>query len=331
METSSGAASTDPQPSASAKTGLLKTCFNGVNALSGIGLLSMPYALSQGGWLSMAIFLLIAIICFYTGLLLQRCIDASPFVSTYPDIGALAFGRKGHFAVATFMYLELFLVAVEFLILEGDNLGKLFPEAYGLQVGVLRVSGKQAFVLAATIVVLPTMWFGSLSVLAYVAAGGALASVVLIAAVLWVAVFDGVGFRERGRFVHWAAMPSAMSMYSFCFSGHAVFPMIYTGMKQRKKFPMVLFICFALSTFSYAFMGIIGYLMYGHALQSQITLNLPSGKVSSKIAIYTTLVNPLTKYALAVAEPAVGHPRAAALPRLRQGTPLPPCFSETTS
>ncbi|KAH0670235.1 hypothetical protein KY290_025656 [Solanum tuberosum] len=33
---------------------------------------------------------------------------------------------------------------------------------------------------------------------------------------------------------------------------------------------------------------------------SQITLNLPIGKISSKIAIYTTLVNPITKYALVV-------------------------------
>jgi vesicular inhibitory amino acid transporter len=211
---------------------------------SGIGLLSIPYALSQGGWLSLAIFLAIAAICFYTGLLLQRCMDARPLLTrTYPDIGELAFGRRGRLAVAAIMYLELFLVAVDFLILEGDNLQKLFPGAGagggGLQVGALRVDRKQAFVLAATVVVLPTTWFSSLSVLAYVAAGGALASVVLIAAVLWVAVFDGVGFHERGRLVHWAGMPSAMSLYSFCFSGHAVFPMIYNGMKERKKFPLV--------------------------------------------------------------------------------------------
>src|SRR5688572_15590969 len=63
----------------------------------------------------------------------------------------------------------------------------------------------------------------------------------------------------------------------------------------------VLFICFAVSTLSYGFMGIIGYLMYGDKLMSQVTLNLPSGKVSSKVAIYTTLVNPLTKYALVMA------------------------------
>lgn len=215
---------------------------------AGIGLLSIPYALSQGGWLSLAIFLAIAVTCFYTGLLLRRCIDASPLVRTYPDVGALAFGRRGRLAVATVMYLELFLVAVDFLILEGDNLEKLFPAARGVRVGAVRVGGKQAFALAAAIVVLPTTWFSSLGALAYVAAGGALASVVLIAAVLWVAVFDGVGFREGGRLVRWAGVPGAMSLYSFCFSGHAVFPMIYTGMNNRKRFPMVC-TCFTSSSF----------------------------------------------------------------------------------
>ncbi|KAI5015637.1 hypothetical protein ZWY2020_057027 [Hordeum vulgare] len=290
---------TDPAPS-SCKTSFLETCFNGINALSGVGLLSIPYALSQGGWLSLIVFMTIAVICFYTGILLQRCIDSSSHVNTYPDIGAHAFGRRGRVVVATFMYLELYLVAIDFLILEGDNLHKLFPAA-SFRLGALRVSGKDAFVLAATLLVLPTTWFSSLNVLAYVAAGGALASVLLIAAVLWVGVFDGVGFRETGRLVHWDSMPSAMSLYSFCFSGHAVFPMIYTGMKDRKRFPMVLSICFTLSTLSYGLMGILGYLMYGDTLKSQITLNLPSASVAAKLAIYTTLVNPLAKYALVVA------------------------------
>jgi solute carrier family 32 (vesicular inhibitory amino acid transporter) len=209
-----------------------------ISMRAGIGLLSIPYALAQGGWLSLIVFLTIAVICFYTGLLLQRCMDSSSLVHTYPDIGAHAFGRKGRVIVAAFMYLELYLVAIDFLILEGDNLHKLFP-AVSFRLGTLHVGGQQAFVLAATLAVLPTTWFSNLNLLAYVAAGGALASVVLIAAVLWVGVLDGVGFHERGRLVHWAGLPSAMSLYSFCFSGHAVFPMLYTGMKDRKRFPMV--------------------------------------------------------------------------------------------
>ncbi|GJN29219.1 hypothetical protein PR202_gb17419 [Eleusine coracana subsp. coracana] len=62
----------------------------------------------------------------------------------------------------------------------------------------------------------------------------------------------------------------------------------------------VLVLCFILTAFGYGITGVTGYLMYGASTQSQITLNLPRGNLSSKIAIYTTLVNPLTKYALFV-------------------------------
>ncbi|XP_066378591.1 amino acid transporter AVT1I-like isoform X2 [Miscanthus floridulus] len=280
-------------------TGFFKTCFNGVNALSGVGILSIPYALSQGGWLSLLIFLTIAIICFYTGILLQRCIDSSSLVKTYPDIGELAFGRKGKIIVAIFLYLELYLVAIDFLILEGDNLEKLFPNANFHAAG-LKVGSKQGFVLIISLLVLPTTWLRSLNMLAYVALGGVMASVILIASVLWVGTFDGVGFHKKGVLVDWSGMPTAMSLYTFCFSGHAIFPMIYTGMRNRKAFPTVLLICFIICTLSYGLTGVIGYLMFGESLSSQVTLNLPSNRFASNVAIYTTLINPFTKFALLI-------------------------------
>ncbi len=47
-------------------------------------------------------------------------------------------------------------------------------------------------------------------------------------------------------------------------------------------------------------MAILGYLMYGENLKSQVTLNLPIRKINTKIAICTTLINPLTKYAVMI-------------------------------
>ncbi|CAN6198226.1 unnamed protein product [Urochloa humidicola] len=180
-------------------TGFLKTSFNGINALSGIGILSIPYALSQGGWLSLVIFAAIAIICCYTGILLQRCVDSSSRIKNYTDIGEVAFGRKGKILAATFMYLELYLAAIDFLIMEGDNLDKLFPALSFHVTGRLTLTGKQAFVLLASLVVLPTTWLRSLGKLAYVSLGGVLASAVLVAAVLWIGAFDGVGFHRSTR------------------------------------------------------------------------------------------------------------------------------------
>ncbi|CAN6214482.1 unnamed protein product [Urochloa humidicola] len=239
-------------------TGFLKTSFNGINALSGIGILSIPYALSQGGWLSLVIFAAIAIICCYTGILLQRCVDSSSRIKNYTDIGEVAFGRKGKILAATFMYLELYLAAIDFLIMEGDNLDKLFPALSFHVTGRLTLTGKQAFVLLASLVVLPTTWLRSLGKLAYVSLGGVLASAVLVAAVLWIGAFDGVGFHERGVPVHWAGLPTAMSLYAFCFSSHPVIPKLYLGMKDRILFPKVLVLCFAVSALGYGLTGMYG-------------------------------------------------------------------------
>lgn len=205
---------------------------------SGFGILSIPYAVSQGGWLSLILLFVTAVICCYTGLLLQRCMDSNVLVKTYPDIGELAFGRKGRLMVATFMYLELYLVAIEFLILEGDNLEKLFPYTK-FNMGTWKIGGKQGFVLLAALVILPTTWLRSLSMLAYVSLGGVLACLIVVASVLWSGAVDGVGFHERGVLLRWSGIPTAVSLYAFCFSGHAVFPTIYTAMRDRAMFSRV--------------------------------------------------------------------------------------------
>ena len=62
----------------------------------------------------------------------------------------------------------------------------------------------------------------------------------------------------------------------------------------------MLAICFVLCTLKYGSMAVLGYLMYGDGVQSQVTLNLPEARLSSRIAIFTTLINPLSKYALVV-------------------------------
>ncbi|KAF3336384.1 Vacuolar amino acid transporter 1 [Carex littledalei] len=277
-----------------------KTCFNGLNALSGVGLLSIPYALSQGGWLSLILLFIVSIICCYTGLLLQRCINANPAIRTYPEIGFHAFGSTGKLLVSIFMYLELYLVAIGFLILEGDNLDKLFPNT-SVKIGDFYLEGKQLFVLIVAVAVLPTTWLRRLDLLAYISAGGVLASWIVVVCVFWAAIFDGVGFHGKGRMINFKGLPTALGLYAFCYSGHAIFPTLCNSMKEKAKFSKVVVVCFALCSLNYGLMAILGYLMYGDDINSQVTLNLPVGKLSSKIAIYTTLINPFSKYALIIA------------------------------
>ncbi|XP_071731065.1 amino acid transporter AVT1I-like [Rutidosis leptorrhynchoides] len=275
----------------------ISTCFNGLNALSGIGILSVPYALASGGWLSLILLIVIASSTFYTGLLIKRCMDADETIKSYPDIGDRAFGKTGRMLVSISMNVELYLVATGFIILEGDNLSNLFADIdfniYGTRIGA-----KSGFMVLVAIVILPTIWSDNMSILSYVSATGVLASVIIVGSILWAGAFDGIGFHEKGKVVNWSGVPSAISLYAFCYCAHPVFPTLYTSMRNRRQFSKVLFVCFTICTITYSLMAVIGYLMFGSNLESQITLNLPTNNISSRIAIWTTLITPIAKYAL---------------------------------
>ncbi|CAN4105995.1 unnamed protein product [Withania somnifera] len=171
--------------------------------------------------------------------------SVSPSIKTYPDIGEFTSGDKGRILISIFLYLELYFVAIEFLILEGDNLHKLFPNAR-IHIGCLNIVGREVFIFSVAIIILLTTWLRSLDLLAYVFAGE-----------IW----------------RWNGLISTISMSTFCYCGHGVVPTICNSMKDRSQFPKVLFVCFILSTMT------MGFLMYGQDLMSQITLNLPTGKI----------------------------------------------------
>ncbi|XP_058740836.1 amino acid transporter AVT1I-like [Vicia villosa] len=278
-------------------TSFLKTCFNCLNALTGIGILSVPYALASGGWLSLALLFSIAAIAFYTGLLMKSCMEKHSNIKTYSDIGEFAFGKTGRLLVSISMYTELYLVSTGFLILEGDNLSKLFP-IEEFQVAGISIGAKKFFVIFVALIILPTVWLDNLSLLSYVSASGVFATVIIILSITWTATFDGVGFHKKGDIVNWNGIPTAVSLYAFCYCAHPVFPTLYYSMSKKHHFSNVLIVCFVLTTIGYASMAIIGYLMFGSKVESQVTINLPLNKISSRIAIYTTLVNPISKFAL---------------------------------
>ncbi|CAI8606841.1 unnamed protein product [Vicia faba] len=280
-------------------TNFFKTCFNVLNTLTGIGILSMPYAVYQGGWFSFMLLIIFGVISCYTALLLEKCMNLNPKIKSYADIGEVAFGYKGRAMIAVFIYLEAFLICVELLILEADNLEKLFPNMRFTIFGV-KIGGKSGFVFLTALAILPTTWLRNLGALAYISVGGVLTSVILIGCVMWVGEVDGVGFHERGDVIHWSGLSTSMSIFAFCYSAHSLMPTIRSSMTDTKQFSKVVLVCFVISTIIYGTIAILGYMMFGDNLKSQITLNLPKNTISTKIAIYSTVINPFTKYAIEI-------------------------------
>ncbi|CAL9159661.1 unnamed protein product [Musa hybrid cultivar] len=271
--------------------------FNGMNVLCGVGILSTPYAVKEGGWLGLSILLTYAVLAWYTGILLRHCLDSQQGLATYPDIGQAAFGTTGRIAISIILYLELYASCVEYIILERDNMSSLFPNAQ-LNIGGTHIDSRLLFAILTTIIVLPTTWLRDLSVLSYISVGGVIASVLVVLSLFWVGQFDHVGFQNKGTPLNLSGIPIAIGIYGFCYSGHAVFPNIYSSLKKPNQFPSVLFVSFVICTVMYAAVAVMGYTMNGESTLSQFTLNMPQNLLASKVAVWTTVVNPITKYPL---------------------------------
>ncbi|KAL3649998.1 Amino acid transporter avt1c [Castilleja foliolosa] len=273
-----------------------QSVLNGVNVLCGVGILSTPYAAKEGGWAGLSILFIFAILSYYTGILLRYCLDSQPGLETYPDIGQAAFGTAGRVAISIVLYVELYACCIEYIILESDNMSSLFPNAH-LNLGVFELNSPHLFAVMMALAVLPTVWLRDLSILSYISAGGVVASILVVACLFWAGLVDQVGFETKGQTtLNLSTLPVAIGLYGYCYSGHAVFPNIYTSMENPRQYPAVLLTSFGICTVLYAAAAVMGYMMYGDSIESQFTLNMPQDLVASKIAVWTTVVNPFTKY-----------------------------------
>ncbi|XP_049370000.1 amino acid transporter AVT1H [Solanum verrucosum] len=287
-------------------TTFLHAVINMIGMLIGLGQLSTPYALENGGWMSSIILIGLGIICAYTSHLLGKCLQKNPKSKDYKDIGHQAFGTKGRIIVTSFIYLEIFMALISYTISLHDNLSIVFINTNLKLKGILfHLSTSQILTTIAILIAIPTLWLRNFSSISFLSSGGIFMSLLIFVTVACTAIFGGIKANHQIPFLHLQNIPSISGLYIFSYAGHIVFPNIYTAMKDPSKFTKVSIVSFSLVTTLYISLGFMGAKLFGPQVSSQITLSMPHDQIITKFALWATILTPMTKYALEFAPIAI--------------------------
>ncbi|KAJ3276493.1 hypothetical protein HK104_003660 [Borealophlyctis nickersoniae] len=292
----------------------LHATLNLLNTMMGMGILSLPYALSISGW-TMGLTMLFAFVLLasHTAKLLTRCMEsreinlpstihfnAPPITkpTTYGDVGERAFGPRGRQFITTLFSLELFTASTALIILASDSFHTLFPSFDSLKIKC----AVAAFVCFTT-------WPRSLRLLSYASAIG----IVTVVTLLVVLIYDGTSTREppgslltpaetswSPQSIHAVALSIGLIFVGL--DAHALVPTVYRDTKTPHHFPRTINITYSIIFLVYVTFGACGYLMFGPDTKPEITVNLANvesyNRVLTRIGVWLVAVNPLTKFAL---------------------------------
>ncbi|KAI3946615.1 hypothetical protein MKX01_014473 [Papaver californicum] len=286
---------TKEQQHAKADNSFLHSVINMSGTLIGLGQLSTPYAVQNGGWVSAFLIIGFGILCAYTSHLLAECLKNNVKLRNYLDIAQYSFGKKGRIIVSIFMYMEIFMSLVSFTISLHDNLSQVFLGVKLLD-HLSWINTAQALTVIAIIIVLPTVWLRDLSKISFLSTAGILMSLVIFATVGFTAAFGG-RTNQHIPVLRLHKIPAISGLYIYSFAAHVLFPDIYKSMKDPSQFTKVSIASFALVTIFYTALGFMGAKLFGPGVSSQITLSMPRHLIITKIALWAVILTPLTKYA----------------------------------
>jgi len=278
---------------------LPQSVFNSINAIIGVGILSLPLAFKMTGWIiGLVLMTLTASVTGYTGKLLAKCMDADPSLITYSDLAFISFGTRARVVVSALFSLELIAACVALAILFADSLDLLLP-------GMASVNSWKC-VCALLVLLLNVL---PLRFLSYTSIIGIFSTFCIVCIV----IVDGLikehtpgSLREPATTYllpsNWLALPLAYGLMASPWGAHSIFPSIYRDMRHPAKWGKAVNVTFSFSYVLDMCLAVIGIIMFGDGISDAITSNIlrTSGypKIMTILMCIFVAIIPLTKIPL---------------------------------
>lgn len=279
--------------------------WNLFNMVEGTGVLGLPYAVKQGGFVVIIGLALLAVISNYTGQILISCLyekeakvenekdengkDVEIRVrSTYEDIGRACFPRFGGKVVIVVQIVELVFVSTLYLVLSGSLLIHVFPN-YSIS--------RRGWIAISALVVLPTVFLQHLSHVAWLSL---ISSLALLTTLTGVTIFS-IHVSEQWDIdkldnCNIETLPVGVGIVLFSYAAHPLLPGIEESLQNRSKFSLVMNLTFFLVALTKIVFSITSYLSFSDKTQEVITNNLPGGFYRS-VGCILLVINVLFSYA----------------------------------
>ncbi|XP_030842278.1 vesicular inhibitory amino acid transporter-like [Strongylocentrotus purpuratus] len=292
------------------KSSVLQACWNVSNSMQGIGILSLPYTVKEGGVAVLVAIVVILILLNYTSKIIVYCkyddeddddngstrIDTDrkaalasdrPQVvrETYADIADTCFKHGGH-VINVLLIIDMMTVAALYLQLSGALLVDTFPQA-----------GLNRFTWTALIVVvlLPTVLFKNLTKISWLSLVALIALAVMYCSVVWYSFGRSIRWKMESIppfFIEPVAI--SVAMLSLNFGAHLFMPGVEGSMREPSRFNVMLNYSYIVTGFINVAYALFAFLAFEEDTQEFITYNMPRGPLQAAVSCLFVIKSILT-------------------------------------
>ncbi|XP_071136027.1 uncharacterized protein [Mytilus edulis] len=262
-----------------------------IGAIAGIGVLSLPKAVEDTGWIGLFFIFVFIVKSAYTATLIGKCWvmieDRYPEYRShvpdpYPIIGEKAFGTFGRNLVTVTNNIFNFGTAVVFMVLAANNVVTLLANYTDVSFCY--------WLLVLSVILAPMTCLGTPKNFWYIGIGATISTGIACVLIVIQTVMD----KHKQPIVHHSET-STLKIFTACgkmvfaVAGHSIFPTIITDMKKKNDFHKSVLLGYGIVLLMYLPTALSGYLAYGRDVNVNVLKSLSVGNMAHITEILITV------------------------------------------
>ncbi|XP_020614984.1 vesicular inhibitory amino acid transporter-like [Orbicella faveolata] len=266
----------------SQNTSALQAAWNVLNLIQGTGTLGVPFAVMQGGYMSLVAIVIVSIITNYTGKLIVECLYEKPFSdqgtrgvrlrNSYALIGQACWKKHGSAVVWAAQVMQLACACVLYLLLVADFFNDLF-EHHSLSYSL--------WIIIAGFLLLPSVFLNQFKRISWLSMFSVVALVMVFVSVIGYGVTKRYEWDFNLGVTTLEGFPVAWGIILFSFVCHPYLPGIEESMEKPEEFNSIMNYSFLASALTKLTYGFIAVLTFKDNTQQEISENLPAGALQN--------------------------------------------------